>query len=97
MQAAVRELAEETGLSCADADMVRLGTVAPDPGIISGRVALFTALKCRGTLQVDPAEIGLSAVQLFNSAEIENEISAEHIQDAVTLLVLCRHRLFQAA
>jgi ADP-ribose pyrophosphatase len=95
-QAAMRELAEETGLSCPSADLVRLGTVTPEPGIINGRVALFAALRCSGTLRIDPAEIGLSAVQLFDSAEIDSEIGAERIQDAVTLLVLSRHRAFQA-
>ncbi len=95
-QAAIRELAEETGLSCTSADLVRLGTVAPEPGIINGRVALFAALKCSGTLRVDPTEIGLSAVRLLDRAEIDSEIGTERIQDAVTLLVLCRHRIFQA-
>ena len=91
-QAALRELAEETGLSCAAADLVRLGTVAPEPGIINGRVALFTALNCSGALRVDPTEIGLAAVRLLNDEEIDREIRAEHIQDAVTLLLLCRYR-----
>ena len=54
-QAALRELAEETGLSCAAADLVRIGTVAPEPGIINGRVALFIAVNCCGALRVDPA------------------------------------------
>jgi 8-oxo-dGTP pyrophosphatase MutT (NUDIX family) len=91
-QAALRELAEETGLSCAIADLIRLGTVAPEPGIINGRVALFVALNCSGTLRVDPAEIGMSAVRLLDPAEVEREIGAERILDAVTQLLLCRYR-----
>jgi 8-oxo-dGTP pyrophosphatase MutT (NUDIX family) len=87
-QAALRELAEETGLSCSASDLIRIGTVAPDPGVISGRVALFAALNCSGTLRVDPAEIGLSAVRLLGPAELENEIGAARIIDAVTLLLL---------
>jgi 8-oxo-dGTP pyrophosphatase MutT (NUDIX family) len=87
-QGALRELAEETGLSCAAADLVRLGTVAPEPGIISGRVALFAAFNCTGTLRVDPSEIGMSAVRLFTPPEIEQEIAAERILDSVTLLLL---------
>jgi 8-oxo-dGTP pyrophosphatase MutT (NUDIX family) len=91
-QAALRELAEETGLSCADADLVRLGTVAPEPGIINGRIALFAALNCKGSLRVDPAEIGMSAVHLLDKAEIEGAIDTYRILDAVTLLLLCQHR-----
>jgi ADP-ribose pyrophosphatase len=92
VQAALRELAEETGLFCKGADLIRRGTVAPDPGIINGRVALFAALNCSGTLRVDPDEIGMSAVRLLKLAEIEHEIAAERILDSVTLLLLERIR-----
>ena len=94
-QAALRELAEETGLICSGADLVRLGTVAPEPGIISGRVALFAGLRCSGKLRVDPAEIGLSAVRLLDEAELAHEITTERFQDAVSLLLLCRYRAFR--
>jgi 8-oxo-dGTP pyrophosphatase MutT (NUDIX family) len=93
-QAAMRELAEETGLSCSAADLIRLGTVAPEPGIINGRVGLFVALNCSGVLRVDPAEIGMSSVRLLSQAELESEIGAERILDAVTLLLVCRYRTF---
>ncbi len=91
-QGALRELGEETGLSCAASDLIRLGTVAPEPGIIKGRIALFIASNCSGTLRVDPGEIGMSAVRLLDPAEIEDEIGTERIFDAVTLLLLCRYR-----
>jgi 8-oxo-dGDP phosphatase len=91
-QAAIRELGEETGLSCSAANLIALGTVMPDPGVISARVALFAASNCSGTLRVDPTEIGLSAVRLFSPAELDDEIGTERIKDAVTLLLLCRYR-----
>jgi ADP-ribose pyrophosphatase len=91
-QAAMRELAEETGLSCSAENLIGLGTVAPEPGIVSGKAALFAALNCSGTLRVDPTEIGLAAVRLLGPAEIEAEIAAGSIQDAVTLLLLYRYR-----
>jgi ADP-ribose pyrophosphatase len=90
--AAMRELAEETGLSCAGTDLVRLGTAAPEPGVINGRNVLFTALNCSGTLRVDPGEIGMSAVRLLDKTELERAIAAERILDAVTLLLLCRYQ-----
>ncbi len=94
-QAALRELAEETGLSCAAASLIRLGMVASEPGIINGRVALFAALNCSGTLRVDPAEIGLASVRLLDAAELNVEIEAERIVDAVTLLLLYRYHEFR--
>lgn len=91
-QAALRELAEETGLSCPAASLIGLGTVAPEPGIVNGRVALFAALDCGGTTRVDANEIGMASVRLLSPADVEAEITAERVLDAVTLLLLCRYR-----
>ncbi len=91
LQAAHRELAEETGLSCSPDKLVRFGTVTPEGGIVNGRVALFAALGCAGTIRIDATELGMSSVRLLGASELEAEIAAERIQDAVTLLLLCRH------
>lgn len=45
--AALRELEEETGLSCAAEDLVSLGAILPDAGVIAARVALFVARNAR--------------------------------------------------
>jgi hypothetical protein len=34
----------------------------------------------------------MAAVRLLSSAELEAEVAAERVQDAVTLLLLCRYR-----
>ena len=91
-QAALRELAEETGLSCAPANFIEFGTVAPEPGIIKGRLALYVARDCTGSTRVDAAELGMLSVRLLTRGELDAEIGAERLQDAVTLLLLCRHR-----
>lgn len=91
-QAALRELAEEAGLSCASANLIGLGTVAPEPGVINARLALFAALDCTGALRIDTTEIGMASVRLFSLPELEIEIGVNRIQDAVTLLLLYRYR-----
>ena len=91
-QAALRELAEETGLSCVPANLIDIGTVAPEPGIIKGRLALYVAGDCTGSIRVDATELGMLSVRLFTLAELDAEIGAERLQDAATLLLLCRHR-----
>ena len=96
-QAASRELCEETGLSCVAANLVSLGTVVPEPGIINGRLALFLARDCAGTTRIDSKELGMSSVCLFTPAELEAEIAAGRVEDAVTLLLLCRRRASLAA
>jgi ADP-ribose pyrophosphatase len=95
-QAALRELHEETGLSCAAANLVSLGAVIPEPGIINGRLALFVARDCTGTIRIDAKELGMSAVRLFTPPELEAEIAAQRVEDAVTLLLLCRYRALLA-
>lgn len=91
-QAALRELHEETGLSCPAENLVSLGSVIPEPGIINGRLALFVARDCTGTIRIDAKELGMSSVRLYTPAELEAEIAAQRVADAVTLLLLCRHQ-----
>lgn len=45
--ASLRELEEETGLSCAAGDLISLGAILPDAGLIAARVALFVARNAR--------------------------------------------------
>jgi ADP-ribose pyrophosphatase len=91
-QAALRELREETGLSCTAVNLVSLGTVIPEPGIINGRLALFVALDCTGKITIDATELGMASVRLFTAEELEGEIAGERIQDALTLLLFYRLR-----
>ena len=91
-QAALRELYEETGLSCATANLVSLGTVIPEPGIINGRLALFVALDCMGKIRIDTMELGMASVRLFTADELEDEIAGGQVQDALTLLLFYRLR-----
>ena len=52
-----RELEEETSLTCAADELIDLGVMMPDAGLIEARVALFAALNCRplaGATAVEP-------------------------------------------
>lgn len=93
-QAALRELAEETGLSCRAENLVSFGVVAPEPGLLDGRAALFLALDCKGELRLDNLEIGLTSVGLFEPAEVEAMIEGGAIQDATTLVLYYRYKEF---
>ncbi len=79
-------------LLCRPRNLISLGTVIPEPGIINGRLALFVARDCTGTIRIDAKELGMSSVGLFTPAELEAEIAARRVEDAVTLLLLCRHQ-----
>jgi ADP-ribose pyrophosphatase YjhB (NUDIX family) len=94
-QAALRELKEETGLSCPPQNLIPLGLVAPEPGVINGRLALFAATGCSGTLGIDVEEFGLGAIHLLEPSEVDTKVNTGAIQDAVTLILYYKYRAQQ--
>lgn len=94
LTAALRELEEETGLQCADQDVIDLGTVLPDPGILAGRTHIFAATKCQRTKHFKPNELGHMALQFFTIKEITAMAQKAEIEDAHTLAVLYRYHQF---
>ena len=65
-EAALRELNEETGLTCAPNDLVALGTYAPEPGTMAAYGALFVATRCEGTPRRLDDELGHGTFALFD-------------------------------
>ena len=72
--AALRELTEETGLTCAPHDLVSFGTYAPEPGTMAAYGALFAAMRCEGTPRRLNDELGHGTFGLFD----RNEIGGAH-------------------
>ena len=93
VQAARRELAEETGLACAPEELVALGPVFSEPAALSTSAALFVARGCRPVPDhVPPSdEVGLGAPTPLTWAEIDALARTGGIRDAVTLLLIARH------
>ena len=91
VEAALRELGEETGLSCDAADLVPLGLYAPEPSTMAARGALFAATACRGVARPPLDEMGLQALRLFTPAEMADLIAAGAIEEAGTLIAYYRY------
>ncbi len=91
--AAHRELGEETGLVCAEDDLVALGYCAPDASTIAGRAALFVARNCRPGGELDQAEIGLGEPRIFEQGVVRQMLENFEIEDAATLVALYRCRM----
>jgi 8-oxo-dGTP pyrophosphatase MutT (NUDIX family) len=91
--AALRELAEETGLTCAREHLVALGHYAPEASTMKARGALFAATRCEGRPRPPDTEIGMEAVALFDPGRMEELIEAGDIEDAGTLIAYFRHRM----
>ncbi|MCA3262027.1 MAG: NUDIX hydrolase [Telmatospirillum sp.] len=90
--AAMRELAEETGLACQAADLVPLGTVHPEPAAMATRAALYVARNCTAlTDHVHEAdEAGLGRVAFFEAPAADALWQAGEMRDAASLLLLAR-------
>ena len=91
---ALRELEEETGLSCDRSQIKFLGFVTPDAGILAARVQVYVALRCRRIRPYAPSELGHRDFCLFDPAEIEDLISRSVIQDPCTVVSYFRYLNF---
>ncbi len=91
LTSALRELEEETGLTCDPDEMKLLGMITPDAGILAARVQIYVALRCSRTRGFAPSELGHHEFRLFAREEIEDLISRSEIQDPCTLVAYFRH------
>ena len=90
-QAALRELTEETGLTCAANDLVGFGTYAPEPGTIAAYGEMFAAMRCQGSPRRLDDELGHGAFALFDRKQIAELIAAGEIAHCATLLLYYRY------
>jgi 8-oxo-dGDP phosphatase len=90
LQAARRELEEESGLICLPEDMIPLGSVVPESSTLAARMMLFAALNCIKSAEVIEDEIGLGQLNFFSIEEIKSKIAYSEIEDASTATVLLR-------
>ena len=88
---AIRELEEETGLSCADADIESLGFLAPEPGILAARVHLFVARRCRPLRPFGGEEFGHREFRWFEPAQVADLHEAGEIEDPSTLIACLQY------
>jgi len=88
--AAIRELAEETGIFASEDDLVALGEVAPDSGIIGAKLSLF-CVRYRVPIQDQSSELGLGKFKLFTLEEIQIMIKDSVIFDSITLAAIFRY------
>lgn len=89
---AMRELKEETGLVASN--MISLGYITPDSGVLSARVQLFAAIDCVAVSAVKK-EIGLKGFQFFDYETFEDMINASLVQDTFTISAWCKYKMWQ--
>ena len=96
VDAALRELTEETGLRCAPENLIPLGNYAPDPGTMAARASLFAATRCEGPIRQASDELGLESLHLLTRDKLGELIAGGEIEDAGTLIAYYRYCALQA-
>ncbi len=89
---ALRELEEETGISCSERDLRSLGYLAPEPGVLSARVHLFAALCNAPDKSFTASEIGHQDFRFFSMREFASLVADGLVQDPCTLVCYYRYR-----
>jgi ADP-ribose pyrophosphatase len=90
LTSALRELEEETGLSCDAGYMKSLGFVTPDAGILAARVHVYVALQFSRIRPYVPREFGHREFCHFSCDEIKNMLLHSEIQDPCTMIACYR-------
>jgi ADP-ribose pyrophosphatase len=86
-----RELVEETGLTCTNADLESLGVIAPEPGILAARVHLFVARRCEPVRPFKADEFGHKEFRWFEPEDYFAMCQNEEVQDSSTLITCLRY------
>lgn len=93
---ALRELEEEAGLLCDARDVIDLGSVLPEPGILAARTQLFAATRCRRVRTYRPNELGHKELRFLGVDEFNDMSRQGLVEDANTLAVCYRYLLSRA-
>jgi ADP-ribose pyrophosphatase YjhB (NUDIX family) len=92
---ALRELEEETGVTCPQKYLLDLGTVMSEAGILRGRTHLFAALGCKRIREFPGEEIGHRDFHWFTGEEICELLRNSSIEDATKISALYKLFLHQ--
>jgi ADP-ribose pyrophosphatase len=93
--AALRELQEEAGFPAALADLVDLGAVSPEAGVIKARTRLFAVAVTEKNGKAADGELGHGEMVFYSRAEIDDLIARAQIEDASTLVILFKYMFNQ--
>ena len=91
IQAAARELVEETGYT--PRSMRKLGDVNPNPALFPNRVHTFLAEGCTRTADVDNDEHEETFVELVPRAQLWSRVVAGEVDHAIVVAGLMWYRL----
>jgi len=90
VDAAVRELEEETGIVSRKENFVDLGVVAPEGGVLAAKNHIFATKKCIQNEKPSQPDDGHGEIKYFEVDELFEMIHDQRIVDSNTLVALYR-------
>jgi 8-oxo-dGTP pyrophosphatase MutT (NUDIX family) len=90
---AIRELREETSLSCVSANLKNLGHFLPDAGLIEGWVALFVARECfpEQKFTSKAVEVGTGPLHFFDRTQLVGLLRSTRVMGGSTMVACFRY------
>ena len=88
IKCAMRELMEESGILLKDEDIIKIGTVCPNSGVMASEVGVFFAVVNHSKQKFNPHSDGIKEVTFIHKDKVLEMISSHEITDAFSLSAL---------
>jgi ADP-ribose pyrophosphatase len=89
-ESAARELEEETGLGIHAGTLRSAGFIAPEAGLIAGRIHVFIAQQCFRKRAYATSEFGHREMRWFSPEDMAGMVESSEIEDPSTLVAFYR-------
>jgi ADP-ribose pyrophosphatase len=87
-QCAMREVLEESGILLKSEDIIKIGTVCPNSGVMASEVSVFFAKTSRSKAEFTPYSDGIKNVILIPKDKVLGMIASHEIKDAFSISAL---------
>lgn len=95
VQCAMRELLEESGVSLKNEDIIQIGTVCPNSGVMASEIAVFFANAGDYEKKFEPCSDGIKDVLFIHKDEVLRMIHSHEITDAFSMSALMQLLAFR--
>lgn len=96
-QCAIRELLEESGISVKNEDIIKIGTVCPNSGVMASEVNIFFARISESEKKLNSSFDGIKEVTFIHKSKVLSMIASNEITDAFSISALMLLYVFKKA
>lgn len=96
-QCAIRELLEESGISVKNEDIIKIGTVCPNSGVMASEVNIFFSRISESEKKLNSSFDGIKEVTFIHKSKVLSMIASNEITDAFSISALMLLYVFKKA